>query len=66
LKARLALLGFEAKVLSEQEGEKTLHKVRIGPYKSLDELNIARTRLTQGGMETILVKISPSTQQEQP
>ena len=63
VKARLALLGFEAKILSAQEGEKMLHKVRIGPYKSLDELNTARARLTQGGVETILVK-SSSQQQE--
>jgi cell division protein FtsN len=59
LKARLALLGFEAKIVSAQEGDVTLHKVRIGPYPSLDELNVARARLTQGGMETILIKISP-------
>lgn len=65
VKARLALLGFEARILSTQEGETFLHKVRIGPYKSLDELNIARARLTQGGVETILVRIAPQ-QQEKP
>lgn len=59
LKARLALLGFEAKVLIANEGEKMLHKIRLGPYKSLDELNAARARLTQNGIETILVKTSP-------
>jgi cell division protein FtsN len=64
VKARLALLGFEAKILSAQEGETMLHKVRIGPYKSLDELNSARARLTQGGVETILVKIAPQQQEE--
>lgn len=65
VKARLALLGFEAGILVVQEGGNVLHKVRIGPYKSLDELNIARARLTQGGVETILVKIDPQ-QQEKP
>lgn len=59
MKARLALLGFEAKILSSQEGETLLHKVRIGPYKSLDELNSARARLTQSGMDTMLVRIGP-------
>ncbi len=62
-KARLALLGFEAKVLSALENEKMLHKVRIGPYKKMNELDAARARLTQNGMETILVKIQP---QEKP
>lgn len=56
MKARLALMGFEAKILITNEGDKMLHKVRIGPYKSLDELNIARARLTQNSIETILVK----------
>lgn len=65
VKARLALMGFEAKILSAQEGEKLLHKVRIGPYQGLDELNTARARLTQNGVDTILVKIAPQ-QQEKP
>jgi cell division protein FtsN len=65
VKARLALLGFEADIFSAQEGEALLHKVRIGPYKSLDELNTARSRLTQGGIDTILVKTAPP-QQENP
>ena len=59
MKARLALLGFEAKIHSSQEGETLLHKVRIGPYKSLDELNSARARLTQSGMDTMLIIIGP-------
>lgn len=63
MKARLALLGFEARIDSAQEGDAMLHKVRIGPYKSLDELNAARTRLTQSGMETMLVRIGPKEKQ---
>jgi cell division protein FtsN len=59
VKARLALLGFEAKILSVQEGDTLLHKVRIGPYRGLDELNSDRARLTQSGVETILVKTGP-------
>lgn len=63
MKARLALLGFEANILSVQEGETMLHKVRIGPYKSLNELNDARTRLMQNGMDTMLVRIGPKEKQ---
>lgn len=63
LKARLSLLGFEVNILTAQEGEKTLYKVRVGPFKGLDELNSARTRLTQSGMETILVKIPEQEKQ---
>lgn len=65
IKARLALLGFEAKILSAQEGDAMLHKVRIGPYAGLDELNSARTRLTQNGVETMLIKIAPPQQEKQ-
>lgn len=64
MKARLALLGFEAKIYSAQENDALLHKVRIGPYKSLDELNAARTRLTQSGMETMLIRIGSNKQEE--
>jgi len=64
-KARLALLGFEAKILSVQEGDGVLHKVRIGPYTGLDELNSARARLTQNNVETILIKIAPPQQEKQ-
>jgi Cell division protein len=65
MKARLALLGFEAKTLAAQEGETLLHKVRLGPYKSLDELNTVRARLTQGGVETMLVRIGPKPEEKQ-
>lgn len=63
MKARLALLGFEANILSAQEGGTMLHKVRIGPYKSLDELNGARARLMQNGMDTMLVRVEPKEKQ---
>jgi cell division protein FtsN len=59
LKARLALLGFEARVLYSASAETPLHKVQLGPYRALDELNSARSRLTQSGVQTILIKIPP-------
>ena len=63
MKARLALLGFEAQVATAS-GETPLSKVQIGPYKALDELNTARARLTQNGIDTILIKIPPQTQEK--
>lgn len=59
MKARLALLGFEARVTVTNGADTPLSKVQIGPYKALDELNTARARLTQSGIETILIKIPP-------
>lgn len=69
MKARLALLGFEARVITSNHADAPLNKVHIGPYKALDELNTARARLTQGGIETILIKIppqNPAQAQEKP
>lgn len=65
MKARLALLGFEARVLLVPGKEAPLSKVQIGPYKALDELNNARARLTQNDIDTILVKIPPQTNTNQ-
>ena len=68
MKARLALLGFEARVeVSGSQDSAPLSRVQIGPYLALDELNSARARLTQGGIETLLVRLPPpTTKQEKP
>lgn len=60
MKARLALLGFEAQIRTVPDQEAIqLHKLRIGPFRNPDELNQARERLTQNGIETLLIKIEP-------
>lgn len=57
-KAKLALMGFEAKVESgEVEGKGVLHRVRIGPYGRLDDINRVRATLAQNGVDASLVKI---------
>lgn len=56
-KAKLALMGFEAKVESgEVEGKGVLHRVRIGPYARLDDINRVRATLAQNGVDASLVK----------
>jgi len=57
-KAKLALLGFEAKVeATEVEGKGTVHRVRIGPYGRLDDINRVRATLAQNGVDASLVKV---------
>jgi cell division protein FtsN len=57
LKARLALLGIEASIETTTASDKgVLHRVRIGPYTSVEELNRARDTLKQNGVPTTLVK----------
>jgi cell division protein FtsN len=58
LKARLALLGVEAKVQTITLADKgVLHRVRVGPYTSVEELNRTRDTLKQNGVETALIKV---------
>jgi cell division protein FtsN len=58
LKARLALLGHEASVQSVTLPDKgAWHRVRLGPYGSVEELTRVRDALKQNGIDTTLVKI---------
>jgi cell division protein FtsN len=58
LKARLALLGVEATIETTTSPDKgAMHRVRIGPYTSVEELNRIRETLKQNGVQTTLVKL---------
>ncbi len=58
LKARLALLGVEAAVQTTMLPDKGVwHRVRVGPYTSIEELNRTRETLKQNGIDTALVKV---------
>lgn len=58
LKARLALLGIEANIETSTLPDKgVLHRVRIGPYTSVEELNRTRDTLKQNGVPTTLIKV---------
>ena len=58
LKARLALLGIEAMIQTTTLPDKGLwHRVRVGPYTSIEELNRTRDTLRQNGVETALIKV---------
>ncbi|MGH6629424.1 MAG: SPOR domain-containing protein, partial [Burkholderiales bacterium] len=58
LKARLALLGIEATIQTTTLPDKGVwHRVRVGPYTSIGELNRTRDTLKQNGIETALIKV---------
>jgi cell division protein FtsN len=58
LKARLALLGVEASVQATTLPDKGVwHRVRIGPYTSVEELARTRDTLKQNGVETTLIRV---------
>ncbi len=58
LKARLALLGIEARIQTTTLPDRGVwHRVRVGPYTSVEELNRTRDTLKQNGVETALIKV---------
>lgn len=58
LKAKLALLGVEARIETANVPEKGLfHRVRVGPYATTAELNRVRDQLNQNGVASSLVKV---------
>ncbi len=64
-KARIALLGLEARVKTATVADKgTVYRVRLGPYKSQDEATEVKSTLKDNGVEAGLIKIvksSPNT-----
>jgi len=58
MKARLALLGQEATIQTANIPDKGVwHRVRIGPFTNTDDLNRARSLLTQNDLSSTLVKV---------
>src|SRR5882672_2366308 len=57
-KARLAILGFESAVEPATLPDKgTWYRVRMGPYRKVEEINRVRQMLAQNGIDASLVKI---------
>ena len=57
LKAKLALTGLEASVQEVNVPDKgTMHRVRVGPFRDPDEMNRARTLLSQSGVQGTVIK----------
>lgn len=53
LKAKLAMLGVEANIQSATIPDKGVwYRVRVGPYKTADEMNHARNYLKQNGVDS--------------
>jgi cell division protein FtsN len=60
LKAQLALIGVEAQIQTAEIPDKgVMHRVRVGPFPSLDALYATRLLLTQNNIPANLVKESP-------
>ena len=55
-KAKLAFMGIEAVVQQVMIQDKTLYRVRVGPYMRVDELNKVRAELAKSGIDAQLSK----------
>lgn len=73
LKAKLALMGVEASIQTATLPDKGVwHRVRVGPYGNIDDLNRVRNTLTQNGISASLVKVhdqaaaSPTNKEKHP
>jgi cell division protein FtsN len=64
LKAQLALLGVEAVIQTGEVADKgVFHRVRVGPFRAMDDVNRTRSLLTQNNIPATLVKEVPNPQE---
>ena len=56
VKAKIALLGLNARVESAQISGKTVYRVRMGPYGTASELADAKAKLSSGGLPAMAVR----------
>lgn len=58
LRARLALLGLETSVQAVTvDNGQTWHRVRVGPFSNLQDLNDARALLKTNGIDAVLIRL---------
>ncbi|CAG0977266.1 hypothetical protein MTYP_01558 [Methylophilaceae bacterium] len=59
MKAKLALQGMEAIVQTAEIPDKGIwHRVRVGPFTDLNQINAARSELVQNGFTADLIKVN--------
>jgi cell division protein FtsN len=56
-RARLLLLGMQAKVSEREQAGRTVYRVRLGPFNKKDEADKAKERLDNNSIETALVRV---------
>lgn len=58
-RARLAMLGFDAKVSEREQAGRPVFRVRLGPYSNKADAEQQQERLKGQGLETALVRVQP-------
>jgi cell division protein FtsN len=58
MRAKLALLGVEAKVSERQSDNGTLYRVRVGPFGQMDAMNKVRGKLSDNSIDAAVVRVA--------
>ena len=56
-RAKLSLLGFQAKVSEREQSGRMIYRVRLGPFEKKDEADKVKERLDASAVETALVRV---------
>jgi cell division protein FtsN len=56
-RAKLAMLGYTAKVTEREQSGRMMYRVRLGPYQMRDEAESAQSKLQSGGETAALVRV---------
>jgi cell division protein FtsN len=56
-RAKLSLMGIEAKVTEREQSGRQVFRVRVGPFEKKDDADRQKDRLEGGGFETALVRV---------
>ena len=56
-KAKLALMGWEARVSEREQAGRTVYRVRVGPFGKRDDADRIKEKLDGAGLETTLVRV---------
>jgi cell division protein FtsN len=56
-RAKLALMGFGAKITEREQAGRNVFRVRLGPFASRDEAEDAQAKLASAGVEANLVRV---------
>lgn len=58
MRAKLALMGVEAKISERQAETGVLYRVRVGPFNQMEAMNKVRGKLSDNGVDAAVVRIA--------
>ena len=56
-RAKLAMLGYSAKITEREQQGRMMYRVRLGPYQVKDEAESTQAKLQSGGETAALVRV---------